>query len=650
MADKYAVGKGDEAAALRDFTRRLLADLRALDRMLAEGVFETGVHRIGAEQETFLLDADYNPAPAVLEVLERLDDPRFVTEVARFNLEMNLDPQVLGGDCLARMERQLEELLAKARAAAGELGLRVALAGILPTIRKSDLDLANMTPIPRYHAINRAMTLLRGRDFEITLKGVDELHLKHDSVMVESCCASFQFHRQVDPADFAAVYNTAQVVAGPVLAGATNSPLLLGRRLWHETRIALFQQSVDVRREGRGTRVVPPRVDFGTRWVRNSVLELFQEGISRHRVLIATDPEEDPMEVLDRGAMPELRALRLHNGTIYRWNRPCYGVIDGKPHLRVEARMLPSGPTPVDEMANAALWLGLMEALPKEHGDVRKRMSFDDAKGNFLSAARSGLGASQAWLDGHTYPAPVLLLETLLPLARKGLDGAGVDAADSERLLAVIEERVRTGCSGSRWMTKSFADFGGHGTEAERLHALTAAVVARQETGEPVARWPFARLEEGGGWERNYLKVEQFMSTDFVTVHEDDPVELVADLMLWERVRHIPVEDAKHRIVGLVSYRGVLRALRQAGAKAASIPVSAIMKRDPWTVSPETSTLQAVELLRDKDVGCLPVVRDGHLVGIVVPRDLMWIAAEMISQKLSAPAGDRPARSAPPPR
>ncbi len=627
MADKYAV---DEGQQLRDFTRRLLADLRALERMLQEGVFETGVRRIGAEQEVFLVDRDGNPACAVQRMLEALQDPHFVTEVAQFNLEANLDPQEFGGDCLSRMERQLDGLLAKARAAAGPLGLRVMMTGILPTIRKADLALENMTPIPRYHALNRAMTRLRGREFEFTLKGVDELHLRHDSVMVEACNASFQVHLQVDPADFARTYNAAQVVAGPVLAACTNSPLLFGRRLWQETRIALFQQSVDVR--GRTGRESAPRVDFGTRWVKSSVLDLFQEGVSRHRVLIATEPEEHPDRKLDRGEMPELRALRLHNGTIYRWNRACYGVIDGKPHLRIEARMLPSGPSVPDEIANAAFWLGLMQAVPAEFGDVTERMSFDDAKANFLNAARQGLGASLTWLDGEVHPAPALLVGTLIPLARRGLQKAGVDSPDAERCLSIIEERVKSGCTGSRWMQKSFQDMASHGTESERLHALTAAIADRQEQGLPVSRWPFARLQEAGGWEKNYLKVEQFMSTDFVTVQEGDPVELVADLMLWERVRHVPVEDEEHRIVGLVSYRGVLRALRKPDGGA--VAVSEIMKKDPWVIAPDSSTLAAVEIIRKNDVGCLPVVRDGRLVGVVTLKNFMGIAAELLEQKL----------------
>jgi CBS domain-containing protein len=622
-----------EAEQIRVFTRRLLQDLRALERMLAEGWFETGVRRIGAEQEVFLVDRDWRPAPLAMQVLDRLADPHFTTEVALFNLEMNLDPCEVGGSCLRTLERQLESLLGKAGEAAAAWRGRVVMTGILPTVRKSDLGLENMTPIPRYAALNRAMTRLRGSDYEIHLKGVDELALKHDSVMVESCNASFQAHLQVGADEFPRLYNIAQAVAAPVLAAATNSPMLFGRRLWRETRIALFQQSVDMR--SSHARPVEPRVDFGRGWVRRSVLDLFQEGISRHRILIATEPEEDPIAKLARGEAPELRALRLHNGTIYRWNRACYGLIDGKPHLRIENRVMPSGPTPLDEVGNAAFWYGLVLGLAERGDDVATRMEFDDAKAGFFAAARLGLSTDLPWLDGESVPAQRLILDRLLPLAKDGLLQAKVDREDVERYLGVVEERVSSGRTGSWWLLKSYASLEGQGTEGERLNALTAATVARQATGRPVAQWDLARLDEGGGWKHNYVKVEQFMTTDLVTAHEDDALDLVANLMIWEKVRHVPVEDAQNRLVGLVSYRALLRALlAQSGGRADPIPVSEVMKRDPWTVSPDTSTLVAIEVMRRYDIGCLPVVRDGRLVGMIWARNLIGIAAKLLEEKL----------------
>ncbi len=639
MGDKNVIESETEGEALRVFTNKVLRDLRALEMLLASGAFETGIRRIGAEQECFLVDRTWHPAPTAVQMIELLKDPHYVTEVAKFNLEMNLDPHEFTGSCLRVMEGQLMELLGKARTTARSIGNEIVLMGILPTIRKGDLGLENMTPIPRYFALNRAMTKLRGSDYEIRLKGIDELSVKHESVMLESCNTSFQVHFQVGPEEFAKYYNIAQVLAAPTLAIATNSLLLFGRRLWHETRIALFQQSVDTRASSHHMREVSPRVDFGRQWVRHSVVELFQEAIARYRVLIAGETDEDPVAKVEQGIAPNLRALRLHNGTIYRWNRACYGISDnGKPHLRIENRILPSGPTPVDEMANAAFWYGLMLGLGNEIDDVTKLISFDDAKGNFFGAARQGLGAQITWIDGHAYQARDLIREKLLPLAWAGLRSAKIDTPDIEKYLTIIQHRVETAQTGSRWALKSFASLAAHGTPGERLNAITAAAASREQKNIPVSHWELAKIEEGGGWKNNYTKVEQFMSTDFVTVHPTDGLDFVANLMVWEKIRHVCVEDAEHRLVGLVSYRALLRMIALGASTGKSVndtPVSEVMKPHPICVTPETPTLQAIEMMVRGDYGVLPVVNDGRLVGMIMARNFMQIAAELLAQKLS---------------
>lgn len=635
MGDQRILSDEHEGAMRRAFMKLVLMDLRALERMLVEGRIETGVKRIGAEQEMFLVDRDWRPAPAAMKVLEAIGDPHFVTELALFNLEANLDAFPFGGDSLSRMEKQIDSLLQKAREAAAPFGVKPVLVGILPTIRKSDLGLENMTPLPRYAALNRAMTRLRGKAYEISIKGIDELMVQHDSVMVEACNASFQCHLQVEPSEFASLYNAAQVATAPVLAAAGNSPMLFGRRLWNETRIAVFQQAVDTRGSSHHVRERSPRVDFGRRWVDDSILEMYQEDLSRYRVLIAAEVEEDPFAALAKGEAPNLRALRLHNGTVYRWNRACYGVTDGKPHLRIEMRALPSGPSPVDEVANAAFWYGLVTSIAAA-GDVRKAMAFDDAKGNFLAASRIGLAAQLTWLDGRTVPAPDLILEHLLPMAREGLVGAGIVRDDVSRYLGVIEERVRTGRTGTMWALKSWAEMSGRGTAGERLNAITAATYDRQEKNVPVHEWEYAGLIEGGGWQKNYVKVEQFMTTDITTVHEDEALDLVANLMVWERIRYVPVEDADNHLVGLVSYRALLRAMALGLLEGRHKPlaVSEVMKRDPVSVSPETPTLRAIEIMRTQKIGCLPVTKDGRLVGVVTERDFLEISAQLLLQGL----------------
>jgi len=621
---------------IRVFLKHLLQDVRALEHMLENGLFEHEIRRIGAEQELFLVDANWRPAPIATEVLAEVDDPHFTTELARFNLEFNLDPLVFGGDCLSVMEKNTLVLLDKVREAARRCGGDVVLTGILPTITKSDLELDNMTPNPRYLALNDAMTRLRGGDYEFYLKGVDELHLRHDSIMVEACNASFQVHFQVAPGEFARLYNAAQAVTAPVLAAAANSPLLFGKRLWQETRIGLFQQSIDTRRSTHHLREQIPRVSFGRHWVEDSALEIFQEDIARFRTLLSTEIDGDPFEALERGEAPTLKALRLHNSTVYRWNRVCYGISDGKPHLRVENRILPSGPTVRDEVSNAAFWYGLVSGVLAELDDITTAMNFDDVHSNFFAAAQNGLNAQLAWIGGRHEPAGTLILETLLPLAREGLRASGVDDGDIDLYLGTVEERVRTEQTGSQWQIASLEALGRKGPLLERLSAITAAIANRQQSDQPVHTWALARLEEGGGWKQNYLNVEHCMDTDLVTVGEDEPVDLVANLMVWNNIRHVLVEDADHRLVGLVSQRALLRLVGTYHPEQMEgpLPVSDVMTRNPVTVTPETSTVDAIDLMRRNRWSCLPVIKNDALVGVLNETQLMAIAGQLLEQKL----------------
>ena len=622
----------------RLFMKRLLTDLRALETMIQTGAIQTGIRRIGAEQEMFLVDAAGRPASKAMQVLEAVDDPHFTTELGLFNLELNVDPLLFGGDCLRVMETQLTHYLGKAREAAARCGTEIVLTGILPTLRKSDLGLDNMTPLPRYAALNKAMTDLRGGPYEFRIKGVDEVIVKHDNVMLEACNTSFQVHFQVAPDEFARLYNVAQLAAAPVLAAATNSPLLFGQRLWRETRLALFEQSVDTRSSAMRDhmREAPSRVSFGRDWVHESVTELFKEDISRFRALIGTQStDEDPFTQLAKGIAPELKALRLHNGTIYRWNRACYGILDGKAHLRIENRILPSGPTPIDEVANAAFWFGLISALVDLYPNVPEVMAFEDAKGNFFAAGRLGLAAQFQWIEGRTVPAQALICNELIPLAKSGLKKSHVDQEDIDRYLGVIEERVASGQTGSQWLLQSSAAMKSHGVPGERLAALTRATIARQVEGRPVHQWAPARIQDAGGWKHHYLRVEQLMLTDLFTVQEDEPVALVANLMDWGRIRHVPVEDTEHNLRGLVSYRSILRVLAQSPhEEVALLPVSRIMKRELITVTPETETLAAIELMRRHRISCLPVLKNDKLVGVVTEDEFMDIAAELLNQKL----------------
>ena len=625
------------------FMKAVLNDLRALAFMLERGLVESGSKRIGAEQEMFLIDRDLRPAPLSLEVLNHADDPRLTTEIARFNLEANLTPLSLNGDCFSQMQDELAALITKTRQSARTVNADVLLAGILPTLQKTDLTLDNLTPVSRYHELDRGVIRLRGGPLDIHIKGLDELQITHDNIMMEACNTSFQIHFQTDPAEFAAHYNMAQAITAPVLAVAVNSPLLFGHRLWHETRVALFQHSTDARSRSQLARSHPTRVSFGDGWLEHSVVALFHEQISRFRPIMITQPDEDPFQVLARGEIPQLSALRMHNSTVWRWNRACYGVADGVAHLRIENRALPSGPTIVDEIANAAFFAGLMLALPQEYGDISKRMSFDEAKSNFFRAARHGLDAQFTWTDGQTVSASSLVTEQLLPLAQQGLESADVEASDIHKYLGIIEDRVHERQTGSRWILKSLAAMPQTGSKEVRLRQLTSTILDRQKKGQPVHTWPVVKKTESGDWEQGYRTVGQFMSTDLFTVQPEDLIDLAASVMDWRHIRHVPVENEAGHLVGLITHRNLLHLVSTGSHEKSmnSITVREVMVPNPVTVPPSTPTLEAIKIMREQRIGCLLVVEGGQLVGIVTSYDFLEASALLFEQHL---AGSEPVK------
>ena len=617
------------------FVKALLNDLRALAFMLEDGRVESGVTRIGAEQEMFLVNREMRPAPVSIEVLKKTEDARLTTEIARFNLEANLTPRRLRGTCFREMERELRELIAKTRAGAAELGADVLLSGILPTLKQSDLTLENISPVARYYELDRGVIRLRGGPLSIHIKGLDELQITHDNIMMESCNTSFQVHFQTSPADFVSDYNLAQAITAPVLAVAVNSPLLFGNRLWQETRVALFQHSTDARSRPQLARSQPTRVSFGESWLQQSVIALFHEQISRFRPIMITQPDEDPFHVLARGEMPTLSALQMHNGTVWRWNRACYGTADGIAHLRIENRALPSGPTVVDEIANAAFFAGLMLALPEEYGDISARMSFDEAKSNFFRAARHGLDAQFNWIDSQSYSVSSLILDHLLPLARQGLTSAEIETDDVNKYLGIIEERASSRQTGARWMLRSYASLG-DAPKDERQRKLASTMLACQKKEEPVHRWPVVKVSSSDDWEQGYRTIGQFMSTDLFTVQPDDLIDFAASVMDWRHIRHVPVEDGEGRLVGLVSHRNLVHLLSQ-GVREKTVTVREIMVTNPITVSPSMPTLEAIEIMREKAIGCLPVVEGDQLVGIVTSFDFLEASARLFQEHLERP-------------
>lgn len=620
------------------FVRHLLDDVQAFEYMLENNWFESDITRIGAEQEMCLVhNKTYKPANINLEVLAKLTDaPWCVTELAKFNLETNLSPREFTGDCISKLEAENMDYLGKIQKVLDEMDASIVLCGILPTLRKHDLEMQNLTPNERYYALMAAIQKhLLGTAFELRVEGVDELLVKHDSPLLEACNTSFQVHLQVAPAAFVKMYNIAQTLAAPTIAISANSPLVFGRRLWHETRIALFQQSLDTRTTSDHMRERLPRVNFGSGWLRGDITQIYKEDISRFRVLLAGQIQEDSLKMVQEGKVPKLRALQIHNSTVYRWNRPCYGISpNGKPHLRIENRVMPAGPTAVDAAANAAFWLGMMVGMSLHYSDITKHIDFDDVRDNFLKAAKFGIDSTFNWFKDKKVPAPELILKELLPLAKEGLQHQNVQKNDIKKYLDIIEARAREHKTGARWALRSFTALKNEVTNDEAVTCLTAAIIKNQKLNKPVHTWKETTVSDLEDWQPSKLKVEEFMSTDLFTVQREDLIELVAEIMNWRRIRYMPVEDSKGELVGLVSSRLLLRHFARVTKLQESTltTVKDIMIEKPLTVNPDTAIMDAMRKMQDHKIGCLPVVKGKELVGIITEMDFLRITSRLMER------------------
>ncbi len=632
---------------MQTFIRGLLDDVKALDHMLHNDWFESDIVRIGAEQEMVLVNVhNYKPALVAQQALEDMKDyPWLESELANFNLEITLNPHVFKADCFRKLEEETVQKLSVIREHLKAYGAAPLLTGILPTLRKFDLTLDNLTPKERYKALMEAITAQRlGSDYELRIEGIDELIIKHDSPMLEACNTSFQVHLQVSPSSFASLYNIAQMLAAPVMAIAANSPLVFGRRLWHETRIAMFQQSIDTRSSHKHLRERLPRVNFGNDWLHESILEIYKEDIARFRVLMNSDVHEDSLAKIESGEVPKLKYLQVHNSTIYRWNRPCYGISDnGKPHLRIENRVLPAGPTILDEVSNAALWLGLMKGYEKMHPDVRQVIGFADVRDNFTKAARYGIDSTFTWLHDRKIGACDLILQELIPIARHGLESQEVDSADIDRYLGTIAERAKRHMNGARWMLRGYTNLRKEIDRDEAVTVVTAKMLRNQLEEKPIHEWDLPLVSDLQIYRPNALTVGESMTTDLFTVRKQDIIELVGELMDWRRIRYMPVEDDKAKLVGLVTHRLIIRELikRRKEGVATGVSVGDIMISHPVTIRPEATVKEAMQLMRTHLVGCLPVVNeDEELVGIITEMDFLRVTARLLD-RLEEVTGDR---------
>lgn len=597
------------------FVQHLIDDIKALEILLQKGLFEDDIVRIGAEQELCLLDNNYRPFGVNLKLLNSINNEHFTTELASYNIEINLDPFELKGDCLSLVENQLRDLLQLAEKKAANLDAKILLAGILPTISKKEVGLEYLTPIPRYFALNDTLRANKGGNFNLKIRGVDELFIKHDSVMFEACNTSFQLHLQIPSNDFISSYNWAQAIAGPVLSICCNSPMLMGRELWKETRIALFQQSLDTRKISSALRNQTPRVGFGDDWETGSVAEIFKKDISKHRILLTKKIEEGSLEQLNRNEIPKLPALCLHNGTVYRWNRPCYGVGGGKPHLRIENRYIPSGPSVLDEMANFAFWVGLMKGRPNAFDNLPSKMDFKSAKTNFIKAARTGKESLFLWCE-KAYSAKELVLKELLPIAHKGLNDCGVDSDDIERFLGIIESRTK-GKTGEQWQVTNTRKLKKSFKIDKSLVLLTKAMVANQKEDRPIHEWEEITINPN---DQKPELVKELMNSHVFKLNKNDYLSMARAIMEWNNIRHIPVENKYGELCGILSLN-YLNSLSKS-IDFEKTTVGRIMIKEVFTIKPDDTVAKASELMAKHEIGCLPVIQDTILVGILSKSDI----------------------------
>jgi hypothetical protein len=473
----------------REYRRKVRLCLDVFEAMLAQDRFESDRRLTGMEIECNLVDSDYQPAMSNRDVLAAIADPAYQTELGAYNIEFNVPPRPLPGHTGLDLEAEVRASLNDAETKASSGGAHIVMIGILPTLMPRHLTDNWMSESTRYQALNESIFNARGEDIPINIAGPEPLDWQAASIAPESACTSTQLHLQVAPAEFAAHWNAAQVVAAPQLALGANSPYFFGHQLWSETRIELFAQSTDTRPEELKTQGVRPRVWFGERWI-GSVADLFKENIRYFPSLLPEVSDEDPVAELAAGRIPQLAELRLHNGTVYRWNRPVYDVVDGRPHLRLENRVLPAGPSVIDMLANSAFYYGMLRSLSEEERPLWSRMSFPAAQANFLEAARKGMDARLHWPGLGEVTTQELVLNTLLPMAQEGLRRWGVDAEVSDRFLGVIEGRARAGRNGATWQVSTVQALQDGGmTRAAALAEMLRRYCEHMHANEPVHTW-----------------------------------------------------------------------------------------------------------------------------------------------------------------
>jgi hypothetical protein len=475
------------------FDQRLTQSLQALEHVLELPGFGEGPLSLGAELELSIINSQGHAYPINRALLTRSHDDHLQLELDRFNLEYNLSPVNLAGKPFSHILAQLTHAIQTLEQSASGLGGRIIPIGILPTLCAEELDSPMMSDLPRYRALSAGLRRLRDGPFCIHINGPEPLAVTCSDVTLEGANTSFQIHLRVNPQDFARIYNAAQLVTPVVLAISANSPIFLQHRLWEETRVALFKQAIDGRKAEEGDWHPPARVSFGHGWVRRGAYELFAEAVGLHLPLLPVMSTEDPMECVRKGQLPQLEELRLHQGTVWRWNRAVYDA-SAQGHVRIEFRALPSGPTPIDMAANAAFLIGLTLGMQQQIEHILHQLPFEYAHRNFYRSAEHGMEAKMVWpnesVHGLREISVCALAGDLLPVAERGLEDAGIEKEEIQTMLNVIRNRLETRMNGARWQIHRLEQYEKQGDERPTaLLRMLEDYLRASQTGAPVSQW-----------------------------------------------------------------------------------------------------------------------------------------------------------------
>ena len=601
-----------------DFINQLTSDIELLQGLITNNILED-YDRIGAEQEFCLIDENFRANPINETIFSKCKKHGFVTEIAKFNMELNIEPIDLNRNSMRKMENVLLEKMKIVEAIAKKYNSDIIMTGILPTVRKHDLQLKNITNNQRYFDLCNAINEFRDKKYNIRISGLDELIFQHDSPLIEGCNTGFQFHLQIAPNIFHKMYNFAQLIAGPVLATSVNSPILFGKRLWNETRIAVFQQATDTRIIGDYHLESLPRVTFGNKWLKKSLIEIFKEDITRYKILLKSLQQKRSTRINKK--LPQLKALTLHNSTVYRWNRPCYGIYNKKPSIRIENRMLPAGPTIIDEVANSTFWLGLMMFYKNSNiEDIDKIMVFDDARINFYAAAQQGIDATFKWFNGKRIEARKLILNELIPKAAIGLSSINLNPKDIDKYLNVIKERTSTRQNGSRWIIDSYDILSKKFSKQNTLTTITSEIIRYQKTNQPVHTWKKPKHSVVIN-NPSKLLVEECMDRDIKSINETDVFELAYQINQWEPTNYMVAVNKHGEITGTLDHK-VFKNKKNI-LERRKILVKNIMNKRKQYVKPNMTIEQSIDIMNTTKKEILPVVENKLFIGIIQKKNLL---------------------------